>query len=171
MVDKRTYFILQRRATFIEELLCMTTCDYTNEKNQPDIPNIKSIYRDVLNSNKLPFIIISAFVVYVSRNYAKDDYTIIHGYISRGQGTDENETCENELKDSGEILESKTDGNSNPNDSAEVLDDDNDYLPEESEYDPRVDYDTLAWKVFCEANGNDPLVEEMNMMIKKYNQL
>ncbi|CAB5184112.1 unnamed protein product [Rhizophagus irregularis] len=65
----------------------------------------------------------------------------------------------------------KTDGNSNPNDSAEVLDDDNDYLPEESEYDPRVDYDTLAWKVFCEANGNDPLVEEMNMMIKKYNQL
>ncbi|CAB5358275.1 unnamed protein product [Rhizophagus irregularis] len=101
----------------------------------------------------------------------KDDYTIIHGYISQGQGTDENETCENELKDSGEILESKTDGNSNPNDSAEVLDDDNDYLPEESEYDPRVDYDTLAWKVFCEANGNDPLVEEMNMMIKKYNQL
>lgn len=69
------------------------------------------------------------------------------------------------------FIKKKTDGNSNPNDPAEVLDDDNDYLPEESEYDPRVDYDTLAWKVFCEANGNDPLVEEMNMMIKKYNQL
>jgi hypothetical protein len=42
--------------------------------------------------------------VYVFRNYTKDVYTIIHGYISRGQEADRNKTCEIELKDSGEIL-------------------------------------------------------------------
>lgn len=106
--------------------------DYTSENNPLDIPNIKGIYRSVLNSNKLPFIIILAFVGipnikriirdllkpkklsfitmifvgrYVFRKYTKDKYTIIHGYISRDQGTDKNETCKNELKDSGEIFE------------------------------------------------------------------
>ncbi|GET04683.1 hypothetical protein RCL_jg8079.t1 [Rhizophagus clarus] len=95
--------------------------EYTNEKNSPVISNIKSIYRGVLNSNKLPFIIILAFVdipniKHIIRDLLKPKKLSSIFMIFMG------------------IF-----------DSVEMLDEDiNDHLPNAPEYDPRVDYDKLA---------------------------
>lgn len=47
-----------------------------------------------------------------------------------------------------------------------MVDDDNDHLPVAPNYDPRVDYDELAWEAFCEEHENDPFVEGLKKTIK-----
>ncbi|RIA97547.1 hypothetical protein C1645_871298 [Glomus cerebriforme] len=196
--------------------------EHTNEKNSPnrtDILNIKSIVRVVLNSKKLPIIIIIlAFVgvpnikrivrdllrpkklsliimtflgVYAVRDYImwqdrKKDYTVIHimriilRRLLQDQGSDEetlnnsdketykNETYENELKNSGSA---KIDGNSNPNNPASTLDDDN-RSPVASKYDPNLDYEKLVCEYFYEELKGNPFVEDMmNRIRKNYGEL
>ena len=69
------------------------------------------------------------------------------------------------------FIKAKIDGNSNPNNPALTLDDDN-RSPVASKYDPNLDYEKLVCEYFYEELKGDPLVEDMmNRIRENYDEL
>ncbi|CAB4393889.1 unnamed protein product [Rhizophagus irregularis] len=64
---------------------------------------------------------------------------------------DKDETRENQLNDSGE--------NEDPNE----------YLPPASQYDPRINYDELAWKAYYKMHKGEPFAEKAKKIIESQN--
>jgi hypothetical protein len=54
------------------------------------------------------------------------------------------------------LIKTKTDENEDPNE----------YLPPASKYDPRVDYDDLAWKAYYRTHKGEPFAEEAKKIIE-----
>lgn len=44
--------------------------------------------------------------------------------------------------------------------------DSDEYLPPASEYDPRINYDELAWKAYYKAHKGEPFAEEAKKIIE-----
>ncbi|CAB4428305.1 unnamed protein product [Rhizophagus irregularis] len=70
------------------------------------------------------------------------------------------------------FIKAEIDENSNPNNPASTLDDDNRPPPVMSKYDPNIDYERLMCEDIYEDLKGDPFIEEMmNGIRKNYGEL
>jgi hypothetical protein len=69
-------------------------------------------------------------------------------FVRQDQKVYKDETRENRLNDFGKNEDS------------------DEYLPPASEYDPRINYDELAWKAYYKAHKGEPFAEEAKKIIE-----